>query len=183
MVGIAWLPICMFWCHLASVGSVLKRHVSHFSSFSCKHPSSTPLISSACNDCSFLIYIYVLHTNVTAYATFCHSEHFLRINLVHSMHLTEFTSEKRTDWAVTRGECKTLSSGEATTRPSAAARTGRKTSFCGGQILWRGEWDSAAPVGLVLGLHGGEMEGLIRRESLGVGGDATQGLGATQSYF
>ena len=27
----------------------------------------------------------------TAYATFCHSEHFLRINLVHSMHLTEFT--------------------------------------------------------------------------------------------
>ena len=27
-----------------------------------------------------------------------------------------------------------------------------------------------------------EMEGLIRRESLGVGGDAPQGLGATQSY-
>ena len=26
------------------------------------------------------------------------------------------------------------------------------------------------------------MEGLIRRESLGVGGDAPQGLGATQSY-
>ena len=25
----------MFWCHLASVGSVLKRNVSHFSSFSC----------------------------------------------------------------------------------------------------------------------------------------------------
>ena len=37
-------------------------------------------------------------------------------------------------------------------------------------------------MGLVLGLHGGEMEGLIRRESLGVGGDAPQGLGATQSY-
>ena len=35
VVGIAWLPISMFWCHLASVGSVLKRHVSHFSSFSC----------------------------------------------------------------------------------------------------------------------------------------------------
>ena len=91
-------------------------------------------------------------------------------------------SEKRTEWAVTRGECKSLSSGEATTRPSAAARTGRKTGVCGGQILWWGEWDSAAPVGLVLGLHGGEMEGLIRRESLGVGGDAPQGLGATQSY-
>ena len=26
------------------------------------------------------------------------------------------------------------------------------------------------------------MEGLIRRESLGVGGDAPQGLGSTQSY-
>ena len=26
------------------------------------------------------------------------------------------------------------------------------------------------------------MEGLIRRESLGVGEDASQGLGATQSY-
>ena len=26
------------------------------------------------------------------------------------------------------------------------------------------------------------MEGLIQRESLGVGGDAPQGLGATQSY-
>ena len=35
VVGIAWLPICMFWCHLASVESVLKRHVSHFSSISC----------------------------------------------------------------------------------------------------------------------------------------------------
>ena len=35
---------------------------------------------------------------------------------------------------------------------------------------------------LVLGLHGGEVEGLIRRESLGVGGDAPQGLGATQSF-
>ena len=66
--------------------------------------------------------------------------------------------------------------------PRQLARTGRKTGVCGGQILWWGEWDSAAPVGLVLGLHGGEMEGLIRRESLGVGGDAPQGLGATQSY-
>ena len=56
-----------------------------------QYPSSTPLISSACNSCSFLDNIYVLYTNVTAYATFCHSEHFLRINLVHSMHFTEFT--------------------------------------------------------------------------------------------
>ena len=66
--------------------------------------------------------------------------------------------------------------------PRQLVRAGRKTLFCGGQILWRGEWDSAAPVGLVLGLQGGEMEGLIRRESLGFGGDAPQGLGATQSY-
>ena len=28
-MGIARLPICMFWCHLASVASVLKRQVSH----------------------------------------------------------------------------------------------------------------------------------------------------------
>ena len=48
-------------------------------------------------------------------------------------------SKKRTEWAVTRGECKSLSSGEATTRPLAAARAGRKTLFCGGQILWRGQ--------------------------------------------
>ena len=66
--------------------------------------------------------------------------------------------------------------------PRQLVRAGRKTLFCGGQILWWGEWNSAAPVGLVLGLQGGEMEGLIRRESLGVGGDALQGLGATQSY-
>ena len=66
--------------------------------------------------------------------------------------------------------------------PRQLVRADRKTLFCGGQILWRGEWDSAAPVGLVLGLQGGEMEGLIRRESLGVGGDAPQGLWATQSY-
>ena len=45
-----------------------------------QHPSSTPLISSACNACSFLVYIYVLHTNLTAYATFYHSEHCLWIN-------------------------------------------------------------------------------------------------------
>ena len=56
-----------------------------------QHPSSTPLISSACNACSFLVYIYVLHTNLTAYATFYHSEHCLWIYLVHAMHLTEFT--------------------------------------------------------------------------------------------
>ena len=55
-------------------------------------PSSTPLISSACNACSFLVYIYVLHTKFTTYATFRHSEHCLWINLVHSMHLTEFTT-------------------------------------------------------------------------------------------
>ena len=48
-------------------------------------------IYSSCNSCSFLVYIYVLHTNVTAYATFCHSEHCLWINLVHAMHLAEFT--------------------------------------------------------------------------------------------
>ena len=53
-------------------------------------------IYSACNACSFLVYIYVLHTNVTAYATFCHSEHCLWINLVHSMHLTEFTTNPTT---------------------------------------------------------------------------------------
>ena len=37
-------------------------------------------------------------------------------------------------------------------------------------------------MGLVFGLHGGEMEGLIQRESPGVGGDAPQGLDAAQSY-
>ena len=42
------------------------------------------------------IYIYVLHTNLTAYATFYHSEHCLWINLVHSMHLTEFTTNPTT---------------------------------------------------------------------------------------
>ena len=46
---------------------------------------------------------------------------------------------------------------ETTTRPRQLARADRKTGVCRGQILWRGEWDSAAPVGLVLGLHGGEM--------------------------
>ena len=61
-----------------------------------QHPSSTPLISSACNACSFLVYIYVLHTNLTEYATFYHSEHCLWINLVHSMHLTEFTTNPTT---------------------------------------------------------------------------------------
>ena len=67
--------------------------------------------------------------------------------------------------------------------PRQLARADRKTEVCGGKILWRGEWDSSAPVGLVLGFHGGEMEDLIRWESLGVGGDAPQGLGATQSSF
>ena len=44
----------------------------------------------------FFVYIYVLHTNLTAYATFNHSEHCLWINLVHSMHLTEFTTNPTT---------------------------------------------------------------------------------------
>ena len=61
-----------------------------------QHPSSTPLISSACNACSFLFYIYVLHTKFTAHATFRHSEHCLWINLVRSMHLTEFTTNPTT---------------------------------------------------------------------------------------
>ena len=61
-----------------------------------QHPSSTPLISSACNACLFLVYIYVLHTNLTEYATFNHSDHCLWINLVHSMHLTEFTTNPTT---------------------------------------------------------------------------------------
>ena len=55
-------------------------------------PSSTPVISSACNACSFLAYIYVLHTKFTAYATFYQSENCLCIKLVHSLHLTEFTA-------------------------------------------------------------------------------------------
>ena len=61
-----------------------------------QHPSSIPLISSACNACSFLVYIYVLHTNWTAYATFYHSEHCLWIKLVHSMLLIEFTTNLTT---------------------------------------------------------------------------------------
>ena len=56
----------------------------------------TGTIYSSCNSCSFFVYIYVLHTNVIAYVTFYHSEHFLRINLVHSMHLTEFTTNPTT---------------------------------------------------------------------------------------
>ena len=44
----------------------------------------------------FFVYIYVLHTNLTAYATFYHSKHCLWINLVHSMHLTEFTTNHTT---------------------------------------------------------------------------------------
>ena len=47
-----------------------------------------------------------------------------------------------------------------------------------GERLPRGRWGR----GHDIGLPGEEMEGLIRRESLGVGGDAPQGLGATQSY-
>ena len=53
-------------------------------------------ICSSCNAWSFFVYIYVLHTNLTAYATFYHSEHCLWINLVHSMHLTEFTTNPTT---------------------------------------------------------------------------------------
>ena len=49
-------------------------------------------ICSSYNAWSFFVYIYVLHTNLTAYATFCHSEHCL----VHSMHLTEFTTNPTT---------------------------------------------------------------------------------------
>ena len=41
--------------------------------------------------CIFCLYIYF-----TAYATFYHSEHCLWINLVHSMHLTEFTTNPTT---------------------------------------------------------------------------------------
>ena len=39
-----------------------------------------------------LIIIYVLHTKLTAYATFCHSDHSLWIHIVHSFNLKEFTS-------------------------------------------------------------------------------------------
>ena len=53
-------------------------------------------ICSSCNACSFFVYIYVLHTKFTPYATFYHSEHCLWINLVHSMHLTEFTTNPTT---------------------------------------------------------------------------------------
>ena len=53
-------------------------------------------ICSSCNAWSFFVYIYVLHINFTAYATFYHSEHCLWINLVHSMHLTEFTTNPTT---------------------------------------------------------------------------------------
>ena len=93
------------------------------------------------------------------------------------------SEKRRTEWAVTRGDVNLLSLQVRPPHgPRLLARAGRKTGVCGGQILWRGEWDSAAPVGLVLGLHGGEMEGLIRRESPGVGGDGPQSLGAAQSY-
>ena len=53
-------------------------------------------ICSSCNAWSLSVYIYVLHTNLTAYATFYHSEHCLWINLVHSMHLTVFTTNPTT---------------------------------------------------------------------------------------
>ena len=59
-------------------------------------PSSTPLISSACNACFFFVYIYVLLTIFSAHATFYHSENCLWIKLVHSMHLTEFTANPTT---------------------------------------------------------------------------------------
>ena len=53
-------------------------------------------ICSSCNAWSFFVYIYNLHTNLTAYATFYHSEHCLWMNLVHSMHLTDFTTNPTT---------------------------------------------------------------------------------------
>ena len=59
-------------------------------------PFSTPLTSFACNACSFVVYIYALHTKLTAYATFYPSEHCLWINFVHSMHLTELTKKHTT---------------------------------------------------------------------------------------
>ena len=59
-------------------------------------PSSTSVICSACNACYSLVYIYVLHTILTACATFCHSQQCLWIHLVHSMHLTEFTTNPTT---------------------------------------------------------------------------------------
>ena len=52
-------------------------------------------ICSSCNAWSFFVYIYVLHTKFTVYATFCLSERCLWINLVHSMNITDFTTTLR----------------------------------------------------------------------------------------
>ena len=101
VVGIAWLPICMLWYHLASVGLVLKSHVSHFSTFCCSFNLLHQLYFPPATLAHFLfiyiyIYIYVLHTKLTAYATFFHLEHWLWIHLVYPMHLTKFTTNPTT---------------------------------------------------------------------------------------
>ena len=50
-------------------------------------PSSTPLISFACNTCSFLVYIYILHIKFTVHATLS-----LRALLVYLLYISQSTA-------------------------------------------------------------------------------------------
>ena len=79
----------LFWCNWSEAQQKLHLQDNIFL-------FGAGTIYSSCNSWSFFVYIYVLHTNVTAYATFCHSEHCLWINLVHWMHLLEFTTNPTT---------------------------------------------------------------------------------------
>ena len=99
------------------------------------------------------------------------------------------SEKRRTEWAVTRGECKSLSSGEATPRPSAAgARWSediilRRGRFCGEgefRILLQGRsilwvWCSAFKEERWRAWFGESLWELVETP--------LRGLGATQSFY